>query len=276
MTQIKSFQVGAKNPATFGDGRLTIIAGPCVVESLEHAVSMAGELQTITQKIGFDFVYKSSFDKANRSSSSSFRGNGMDFGLEILSAVKEKFGVPIVTDVHETWQVEQVAEVADILQIPAFLCRQTDLLEACARTNRAVNVKKGQFLAPADAKNIVDKLRSAGAENILLTERGASFGYNNLVVDFRAFPTMRGFGVPVVYDVTHSLQVPGGFGTSTGGQPEFIEPMSRAAVAAGIDALFCEVHESPERAPSDGANMLPLNRFEALLTKLKAIHELNL
>ncbi len=276
MTQIKSFTVGAQTPATFGDGRLTIIAGPCVVESLEHAVFMAGELQNITQKIGFDFVYKSSFDKANRSSSSSFRGNGMDFGLEILSAVKERFGVPIVTDVHETWQVAPVAEIADMLQIPAFLCRQTDLLEACARTNRAVNVKKGQFLAPADAQNIVAKLQSAGAEKILLTERGASFGYNNLVVDFRAFPVMRGFGVPVVYDVTHSLQVPGGLGTSTGGQPEFIEPMARAAVAVGIDALFCEVHENPQAAPSDGANMLPLNRFEALLIKLKAIHDLNL
>lgn len=276
MTQIKSFTTGAQNPATFGDGRLTIIAGPCVVESLEHAVFMAGELQTITKKAGFDFVYKSSFDKANRSSSSSFRGNGMEFGLEILSAVKQKFGVPIVTDVHETWQVAPVAEVADILQIPAFLCRQTDLLEACARAGKVVNVKKGQFLSPHDAQNIVAKLRAAGAEKILLTERGASFGYNNLVVDFRAFPIMRGFGVPVVYDVTHSLQVPGGLGTSTGGQPEFIEPMSRAAVAAGIDALFCEVHENPKQAPSDGANMLPLNRFETLLMKLKAIHDLNL
>ena len=276
MTQIKSFTTGAQNPATFGDGRLTIIAGPCVVESLEHAVFMVGELQTITKKAGFDFVYKSSFDKANRSSSSSFRGNGMEFGLEILSAVKQKFGVPIVTDVHETWQVAPVAEVADILQIPAFLCRQTDLLEACARAGKVVNVKKGQFLSPHDAQNIVAKLRAAGAEKILLTERGASFGYNNLVVDFRAFPIMRGFGVPVVYDVTHSLQVPGGLGTSTGGQPEFIEPMSRAAVTAGIDALFCEVHENPKQAPSDGANMLPLNRFETLLMKLKAIHDLNL
>lgn len=276
MTQIKSFTVGDENAATFGDGRLTIIAGPCVVESVEHALFMAGELQSIAHKVGFDFVYKSSFDKANRSSGDSFRGKGISFGLDVLNTVRQDAKVPVITDVHETWQVAPAAEVVDILQIPAFLCRQTDLLEACARSGKVVNVKKGQFLAPADAKNIVAKLENFGAENILLTERGASFGYNNLVVDFRAFPIMRGFGVPIVYDVTHSLQIPGGLGTSTGGQPEFIETMSRAAVAAGIDALFCEVHNNPAEAPSDGANMLPLARFESLLRQLKAVHDLHL
>jgi 2-dehydro-3-deoxyphosphooctonate aldolase (KDO 8-P synthase) len=193
--EIKSFQVGN---ATFGDGRLTIIAGPCVVENEEHAVFMARELKAITARVGLDFVYKSSFDKANRSSIESFRGQGMEYGLGILQKVKKEIGVPIVTDVHESWQVERTAEVADILQIPAFLSRQTDLLVAAAKTGRAVNVKKGQFLAPHDAKNIVAKMRAAGCEKLLLTERGASFGYNNLVVDFRAFPIMRSFGAPVV------------------------------------------------------------------------------
>lgn len=269
--EIKSFQVGN---ATFGDGRLTIIAGPCVVETEEHAVFMARELKNITSRVGLDFVYKSSFDKANRSSINSFRGQGMEYGLEILQTVKKEIGVPIVTDVHETRQVERAAETADILQIPAFLCRQTDLLVACAKTGRGVSVKKGQFLAPHDAKNIVDKMRSAGCEKLLLTERGASFGYNNLVVDFRSFPIMRSFGAPIVFDVTHSLQLPGGLGSATGGQPEYIEPMARAGVACGVDAVFMEVHQDPKNAPSDGANMLPLDRFEKILIKLKEIHTL--
>jgi 2-dehydro-3-deoxyphosphooctonate aldolase (KDO 8-P synthase) len=269
--EIKSFQVGN---ATFGDERLTIIAGPCVVESEEHALFMARELKTMTARVGLDFVYKSSFDKANRSSIRSFRGNGMEFGLEVLQTVKNELDIPVVTDVHETWQVEKTAEVADILQIPAFLCRQTDLLIECAKTGRAVNVKKGQFLAPSDAKNIVSKMRTAGCEKLLLTERGASFGYNNLVVDFRSFPIMRGFGAPVVYDVTHSLQLPGGLGEKTGGQPEYIEIMARAAVAAGVNAVFIEVHQDPKNAPSDGANMLSLERFETLIIKLKQIHQL--
>lgn len=269
--EIKSFQVGN---ATFGDGRLTIIAGPCVVENEEHAVFMARELKVITERVGLDFVYKSSFDKANRSSIESFRGQGMEYGLGILQKVKKEIGVPIVTDVHESWQVEQTAEVADILQIPAFLSRQTDLLIAAAKTGRAVNVKKGQFLAPHDAKNIVAKMRAAGCEKLLLTERGASFGYNNLVVDFRAFPIMRSFGAPVVFDVTHSLQLPGGLGNATGGQPEYIEPLARAGVACGIDAVFLEVHQDPKNAPSDGANMLPLERLEKILIKLKEIHSL--
>jgi 2-dehydro-3-deoxyphosphooctonate aldolase (KDO 8-P synthase) len=270
MTQTNFFQVGE---VTFGDGRLTVILGPCVVETLEHARLMAQELKAITTGVGLDFVYKSSFDKANRSSIKSFRGGGIEFGLNVLQTIKQELNVPIITDVHETWQVEPAAAIADILQIPAFLCRQTDLLVAAAKTGRAVNVKKGQFLAPADAKNIVSKMRAAGCERLLLTERGASFGYNNLVVDFRSFPIMRSFGVPVVYDVTHSLQLPGGLGEKTGGQPEYIEIMARAAVAAGIDAIFMEVHQDPANAPSDGANMLPLERLEKLLVKLKQVHE---
>lgn len=271
METIKSFQAGG---TTFGDGRLTIIAGPCVIESYEHASMMATEISAITKRVGLDLVYKSSFDKANRSSIDSFRGHGMEGGLEILAQIKQETGLPVVTDVHETWQVEKVSEVADILQIPAFLCRQTDLLVECAKTGRVVNVKKGQFLAPHDTKNIVEKLQAAGGEKILLTERGASFGYNNLVVDFRAFPIMRGFGVPVVFDVTHSLQLPGGLGKATGGQSQYIEDMARAGVACGVDAVFMEVHNDPSKAPSDGPNQLPLERLEKLLTKLKQIHEL--
>ncbi|HEY0384403.1 MAG TPA: 3-deoxy-8-phosphooctulonate synthase, partial [Pyrinomonadaceae bacterium] len=221
-----------------------------------------------------DFVFKSSFDKANRSSIKSFRGLGMSAGLDVLRRVKGELGVPVVTDVHDIAQIEPVAEVADILQIPAFLCRQTDLIIAAARSGRAVNVKKGQFLAPQDARNIVEKAREAGCEKMLLTERGVSFGYNNLVVDMRAFPIMREFGVPVVFDVTHSLQLPGGLGHATGGLSEYIEPLARAGVACGVDAVFMEVHDQPQRAPSDGPNMLPLERLGALLLMLRDIHEL--
>ena len=271
MTEIKSLAV---ENVTFGDGRLAFILGPCVVESAQHALFMAQEIHDICRSVGVEFVYKSSFDKANRSSIESYRGGGMEFGLEVLAKVKEEIGVPVITDVHETWQVEKVAEVADIIQIPAFLCRQTDLLVESARTEKAVNVKKGQFLSPWDAKNIVEKLRGAGGEKILLTERGASFGYNNLVVDFRSFPVMRSFGVPVVFDVTHSLQLPGGLGKATGGQAEYIEHFARAGVACGVDAVFMEVHDDPQNAPSDGPNQLPLSKLENLLTKLKQIHEL--
>ena len=271
MTTMQSFQVG---DISFGDGKLAFILGPCVVESAQHARFMAQEIKDICAHVGVDFVYKSSFDKANRSSIESFRGQGMEFGLEVLAQVKAEIGVPVITDIHETWQVEKTAEVADILQIPAFLCRQTDLLVAAARSGKAVNVKKGQFLAPWDAKNIVDKLREAGGEKILLTERGASFGYNNLVVDLRSFPIMRSFGVPVVFDVTHSLQLPGGLGKATGGQSEYIENFARAGVACGVDAVFMEVHDNPAKAPSDGPNQLPLSRLETLLVKLKQIHEL--
>jgi 2-dehydro-3-deoxyphosphooctonate aldolase (KDO 8-P synthase) len=268
---MSSFEVGK---VKFGDGRLAFILGPCVVETLQHALFMAQEIKDICAQVGVDVVYKSSFDKANRSSIESFRGQGMEFGLEVLAQVKAEIGVPVITDVHEPWQVERTAEVADILQIPAFLCRQTDLLVAAARSGRAVNVKKGQFLSPWDAKNIVEKLSAAGCDKILLTERGASFGYNNLVVDFRSFPVMRSFGVPVVFDVTHSLQLPGGLGKATGGQSEYIENFARAGVACGVDAVFMEVHDDPSRAPSDGPNQLPLARLEKLLTKLKQIHEI--
>ncbi len=268
---MKSFSI---ENVTLGDGRLAFILGPCVVESYEHAFKMASSIKEICGRVGVDFVYKSSFDKANRSSAESFRGEGMDFGLGILARIKKELSLPIITDVHEPYQAEKAAEVADILQIPAFLCRQTDLLVAAAKTGKAVNVKKGQFLAPWDAKNIVEKLQSSGCEKILLTERGASFGYNNLVVDFKSFPIMRDLGVPVVFDVTHSLQLPGGLGKATDGLGKYIESFARAGVACGVDAIFMEVHDNPSVAPSDGPNQLPLERLEDLLKKLKAIHEL--
>ena len=270
-TSIKPFTVGN---ATFGDGRLTVIAGPCVVESPEHVMMMARECLARTKEAGLDFVFKSSFDKANRSSIKSYRGLGMAAGLEALNRVKQELGVPVITDIHDVSQVEPVAEVADILQIPAFLCRQTDLILAAVESGRAVNVKKGQFLAPHDARNIVEKAREAGAEKLLLTERGATFGYNNLVVDMRSFPIMRGFGVPVVFDVTHSLQLPGGLGDATGGQSEYIEFLARAGVACGVDAVFMEVHDCPEKALSDGPNALPLDRMQSLLNIMRDIHVL--
>jgi len=272
MTEIKKpFQVGS---ATFGDGRLTIIAGPCVIESAAHAMMMARECAAHAHRAGLDFVFKSSFDKANRSSIKSFRGLGMDAGLQVLKAIKDEIGVPVLTDIHEISQVGPVAEVADVLQIPAFLCRQTDLITEAARSGRAVNIKKGQFLAPEDARNIVEKAHAAGCERVMLTERGVSFGYNNLVVDMKSFPIMSDFGVPIVFDVTHSLQLPGGLGHATGGLSQYIEPLARAGVACGVDAVFMEVHDAPERAPSDGPNMLPLARMGPLLESLRDIHQL--
>ena len=270
-TAKRSIQVGA---ATFGDGRLAVIAGPCVIESEEHAMMMARECQQRARNAGLDFVFKSSFDKANRSSVKSFRGLGMKDGLEILAAIKKELGVPVVTDVHDIAQIEATAEVADVLQIPAFLCRQTDLIVAAAKSGRVVNIKKGQFLAPEDARNIVEKARAAGSDRVMLTERGVSFGYNNLVVDMRSFPIMSDFGVPIVFDVTHSLQLPGGLGHATGGLSQYIEPLARAGVACGVDAVFMEVHDAPERAPSDGPNMLPLERMGPLLESLRDIHAL--
>src|SRR3954466_15985640 len=267
----KSFQVGS---ATFGDGRLTIIAGPCVIESREHATMMARECAARARDAGLDFVFKASFDRANRSSIKGFRGIGIEPGLEILQSIKAEVEVPVLTDVHEIDQVERVAGIADVLQIPAFLCRQTDLIAAAAKSGRAVNIKKGQFLAPADARNIVEKAQAAGGERVMLTERGVSFGYNNLVVDMRSFPIMSEFGVPVVFDVTHSLQLPGGLGHATVGLSQYIEPIARAGVACGVDAVFMEVHDAPERAPSDGPNMLPLSRMGELLESLRDIHEL--
>jgi 2-dehydro-3-deoxyphosphooctonate aldolase (KDO 8-P synthase) len=270
-SKVQPFDVGS---VTFGDGRLAIIAGPCVIESEEHALMIARACSRLARDAGLGYVFKASFDKANRSSHASFRGHGIERGLEVLSLVKKETGVPVLTDVHDVSQVERVAEVADVLQIPAFLCRQTDLIVAAARTGRVLNVKKGQFLAPMDARNIVEKARDAGCEKLLLTERGASFGYNNLVVDMRSFPIMRRFGVPVVFDVTHSLQLPGGLGHATGGQSEYIEPLARAGVACGVDAVFMEVHEDPSRALSDGPNALPLARLSPLLFALRDIHEL--
>ena len=267
----KSFQVGS---ARFGDGRLAVIAGPCVIESEEHALMIARECRQRARAAGLDFVFKSSFDKANRSSVKSFRGIGMQAGLNILAMIKKQLEVPVVTDVHDVAQIEAAADVADILQIPAFLCRQTDLIVAAAKSGRAVNIKKGQFLAPEDARNIVEKARSAGNDRVMLTERGVSFGYNNLVVDMRSFPIMSEFGVPIVFDVTHSLQLPGGLGHATGGLSQYIEPLARAGVACGVDAVFMEVHDAPERAPSDGPNMLPLERMGPLLESLREIHAL--
>jgi len=267
----KSFQVGS---ATFGDGRLTVIAGPCVIESEEHATMMARECAQRARAAGLDFVFKSSFDKANRSSIKSFRGIGMDAGLQILASIKKELAVPVLTDVHDIAQIEATAAVADVLQIPAFLCRQTDLIVAAAKSGRAVNIKKGQFLAPEDARNIVEKAQAAGCERVMITERGVSFGYNNLVVDMRSFPIMSEFGVPVVFDVTHSLQLPGGLGHATGGLSQYIEPLARAGVACGVDAVFMEVHDAPERAPSDGPNMLPLARMGPLLESLRDMHAL--
>lgn len=250
---------------------LAIIAGPCVIESLDLCREVAGRVQTICRELGLPYVFKASFDKANRTSGGSFRGQSLEKGLEVLATIKAEFGVPVLTDVHETWQVKPVAEVVDVLQIPAFLCRQTDLLLAAGESGRAVNVKKGQFLAPWDMKNVVEKVIGTGNHRLLLTERGASFGYNTLVVDMKSLPILRGLGYPVVFDATHSVQQPGGQGTTSGGQKEFIPHLLRAAVAVGVDALFLEVHPTPESALSDAATMLPLTHLRDLLETAVAI-----
>ncbi len=250
---------------------LAVIAGPCVIESKESALRHAAALKEAADRVGVPYVFKSSYDKANRSSLESFRGPGLDMGLDVLAAVKEKVGVPILTDVHETDQIKRVQGVADVLQIPAFLCRQTDFVLAVANSFKVVNVKKGQFLAPWDMRNIVDKIRSTGNEQILLTERGASFGYNNLVSDMRSLVIMRELGYPVVFDATHSLQLPGGLGTVSGGERKYIPALARAGVATAIDAIFMEVHEDPEHALSDGPNSLALKDFENLLKIVKRI-----
>jgi 2-dehydro-3-deoxyphosphooctonate aldolase (KDO 8-P synthase) len=257
---------------TAGDGILTVLAGPCMAESRELCLETAAFLKDLCASLGVHYVFKASFDKANRSSGTSVRGPGLKRGLEILAAVKERFGVPVVTDVHESCQAAEVAKVADVLQIPAFLCRQTDLLEACAATGRCVNVKKGQFMAPEDMKGAVGKLRNAGCADILLTERGASFGYHNLVVDMRSFPVMSALGVPVIFDATHSVQLPGGLGNASGGQREFIRPLARAAAGAGIDGIFMEVHPDPEHALSDGPNSLNFKDAETVLKEVKEIY----
>lgn len=259
---------------SIGGGPLTLLAGPCVLEEQERCLLIGGTIKEICKKYGVNYVYKSSFDKANRSSYHGFRGPGLARGMEQLAAIKKELDVPIVTDIHNELQAKPVADVADILQIPAFLCRQTDLLYAAAQTGRVINVKKGQFLAPADMSNVVNKLIESGTQRILLTERGATFGYNNLVVDMRSFPIMRSFGYPVVFDATHSVQLPGGCGTSSGGLRQYIPHLARAAVGAGVDALFMEVHDNPEEAKCDGPNSLYLDKLEELLEELVAIHEI--
>lgn len=253
--------------------RFTLIAGPCVIESEELTYNIAKSLKDIAERLDLDFYFKASFDKANRSSIKSFRGPGIDEGLRILKRIKDELDIKVVTDIHEPWQAEKVAEVVDMLQIPAFLCRQTDLLAAAAKTGKLINVKKGQFLAPWDMKNVVNKLEESGCHNIMLCERGSSFGYNNLVVDMTGIYEMKKFGYPVVFDATHSVQKPGGNGTSTGGNREYIETLAKAAVAAGADALFFEVHPDPDKALSDGPNMIKLDEFETLLNKLIKVYD---
>ena len=262
------FEIGMNRP-------IFLIAGPCVIESRELAMDTAGELKAICSAAGIPFIFKSSYDKANRSSSKSFRGLGMDKGLEILADVRKTIGVPVLTDVHAIEEIAQVAAAVDVLQTPAFLCRQTDFITAVASAGRPVNIKKGQFLAPGDMVNVVDKARAAsGQDNIMVCERGASFGYNNLVSDMRSLAIMRGTGCPVVFDATHSVQLPGGQGTSSGGQREFVPVLARAAVASGVSGLFMETHPNPEKALSDGPNAWPLKHMKALLQTLAAIDAL--
>jgi len=261
---IGNFRIGGSQP-------LVLIAGPCVIESEAHALMLAERLAQIAERARMPFIFKASYDKANRSSEQSYRGPGLTEGLRILKGIKQRFQLPILTDIHETSHAAPAAEVADVLQIPAFLSRQTDLLAAAGKTGRVVNLKKGQFLSPWEMVNAVEKVANTGNDLVILTERGASFGYQNLVVDMRSFPILRKTGCPVVFDVTHSVQLPGGEGKSSGGQPEFIEPLARAGTAVGVDGIFLEVHENPAKALSDGTNALPLAELPALLGKLTQI-----
>jgi 2-dehydro-3-deoxyphosphooctonate aldolase (KDO 8-P synthase) len=277
LSPVARLDVGKHDVAAvaIGGGRpLTLIAGPCVIESLDHASRICAAIQAVCAEVGIEFVFKSSFDKANRTSISGFRGPGFEEGLAILAHVRSTFGVPVTTDVHESLQAAMVAEAVDLLQVPAFLCRQTDLLVACAKTGLPVNVKKGQFMAPWDMSHAVAKLTSSGAQGVLVTERGASFGYNNLVADMRALPITRSLGVPVCFDATHSVQLPGAGDGRSGGQRDYAPVLARAAVAAGVDAVFLEVHDDPDRAPSDGPNMVPLSWLPGLLQTLVAIDAL--
>ena len=264
--QVGNFSIGNGQP-------LALLAGPCVLEGLERCLLIGRTIKEIAGRLGMPYVFKASFDKANRSSFNGFRGPGLKKGLEMLKTIKDELQVPIVTDVHTEEQIKPVSKVADIIQIPAFLCRQTDLLYAAAQSGCVVNVKKGQFMAPGDMRNVVDKLHEGGCAQMLLTERGATFGYNNLVVDMRTFPIMRSFGYPVVFDGTHSVQLPGGAGTCSAGNREFVPNLVRAAVGAGVDALFMEVHDNPEEALCDGPNMVYLDKLEDLLKDAIAIHE---
>jgi 2-dehydro-3-deoxyphosphooctonate aldolase (KDO 8-P synthase) len=266
---VAPFQLGG---LSIGGGSLLLIAGPCVIEGESHALGLARAIRDIAARVGVPYVFKASYDKANRTSAGSFRGPGLDEGLRVLGRVRDEVGVPVLTDIHEVSNADAAGAVADVLQIPAFLCRQTDLLVAAARTGRVVNIKKGQFMAPADMRHAAAKVTAAGNPRVILTERGASFGYHNLVVDMRAFPIMRALGHPVVYDVTHSLQLPGAGNGVTAGQAEFIEPMASAGVAAGVDGVFMEVHERPEAAKSDAQNALRLDLLEPLLERLVRIH----
>ncbi len=265
-------EVRITDDVVLGRHELVLIAGPCVIESADHALRLGQSIAEIARRAGVPYVFKASFDKANRTSGSSFRGPGLEEGLPVLARVRREVGVPVLTDIHETWQAEPVAAVADVLQIPAFLSRQTDLIVAAARTGRVVNIKKGQFLAPLDMRHPLEKVRAAGNGRVFITERGFSFGYNNLVVDMRAFPMMRSLGSPVVFDVTHSLQLPGAGDGVTAGLAEFIEPLAAAGVAAGVDGVFLEVHEEPARARSDAQNAFRLDRLASLLDRLVRIN----
>ncbi len=256
------------------DNPFTLIAGPCALESKDHAFEMCGALKELTNQLGIPLIYKTSFDKANRTSLFGIRGMGMDKGLEVLASVKKSFDVPVLTDVHLPGQCKEVAEVVDVLQIPAFLCRQTDLLVAAAETGKAINVKKGQFLAPWDMKNVAEKISKSGNENILLCERGTSFGYNTLISDMRSLPQMAETGYPVIYDATHSVQQPGGHGSSSGGDREMVPVLARAALAVGVAGVFMETHQDPDNAPSDGPNMVKLNKLPNILKNLKKIDEI--
>ena len=258
---------------TIGDGKLTLFGGPCLAESLEICLETARFLRDLCGELGINYVFKASYDKANRSSGASVRGPGLEKGLEILAEVKRTCGVPVITDIHESEEAEKVARVADILQIPAFLCRQTDLLHAAGRTGKPVNIKKGQFMAPEDMKGALGKVNETGNRKVLLTERGSSFGYHNLVVDMRSLVTMRSLGTPVVFDATHSVQLPGGLGNASGGQREFVRPLARAAAAIGIDVLFAEVHPCPDKALSDGPNSLDFELAETVIKEVKLIHD---
>ncbi|HKS68070.1 MAG TPA: 3-deoxy-8-phosphooctulonate synthase [Candidatus Acidoferrales bacterium] len=268
----RGFRIGGIRAG--GDAPLFVMAGPCVIESEAHATSMAERLGMAAEELGVPLIFKASYDKANRSSVSSYRGPGLEEGLRILGEIKRQTGLAVVTDVHDVSQVGPAAEVCDVLQIPAFLSRQTDLLVAAGRSGRAVNIKKGQFLSPREIGNAAEKVASTGNENIILTERGSSFGYQNLVVDMRSFPIMRKFGYPVVFDVTHSVQLPGGEGKTSGGEPENIEPLARAGAAVGIDGIFLEVHDNPAKALSDGTNALPLEQFQPLMRRVLQISAL--
>lgn len=272
MEKVKSVTIG--NQTVGGDGKLFVMAGPCVIEDPDRILKIGQEMKRICEKLGVTYIFKASYDKANRSSYKSFRGPGLTEGLKILKEIKKELQVPVISDVHSVEQVEPAAEVLDVLQIPAFLCRQTDLLEAAAKTGKCVSVKKGQFMAPSDMKNVLEKMSHLGNENLMLTERGFSLGYHNLVVDMRSFPIMRSFGYPVVFDATHSVQLPGGAGTSSSGQRQYIGNLARAAVGAGIDGVFMEVHDNPAEALCDGPNMLYLSQVEAVLRDMIAINEI--